>query len=278
MRRGVWGRRPAGDLRDRLFGQGEHSGLAGILVAGNQDGLGLLLQSGNSDPVQASAVGGLDSGVQTAQVHVGGNHKGLPLIDGVPDGHIQGRRLVFLLQCGPGQPGAVVGLGHDLKLHSPGVVAGQKVNWELEAAVRSPVGDQLSVGLGVGLQFGEDILIALAGKDERPLCPREPGGLVGEGGQFIRQDQLADPRADIVDGAEQIAQVGDGRYPGTAPGVSPTPPCDGRQEQRGRIAQFFRCCRKNIDVTLVGCERQICQSQAAVNRIFMIGFGQVWQE
>ena len=125
MGRGVGNGRPAGDFRDRFFGQGEHPGPARVLVAGDQDGLGLLLQGGNGDLLQAPAAGGLDCGVQAAQIHVGGDHKRPALIDSVPDGHIQGRRLVFLLQRGPGQPGAVVGLGHDLELYRSGIVTGE---------------------------------------------------------------------------------------------------------------------------------------------------------
>lgn len=132
---GVGNRRPAGDFRNRFFGQGKHPGPARVLVAGDQDGLGLLLQGGNSDPIQASAAGGLDSGVQAAQIHVGGDNQGPPLIDGIPGRHIQGRRLVFLLQRGPGQPGAVVRLSHDLKLHRSGIVTGQEMNRKLEALV-----------------------------------------------------------------------------------------------------------------------------------------------
>ena len=152
MGRGIRNRRPAGDLRDRLFGQGEHPGPARVLVAGDQDCFGLLLQGGNGDLVQAPAVGGLDSGVQAAQVHVGGDYKRPPLIDGIPGRHIQGRRLVFLLQCGPSKPGAVVGLGHDLELHRSGIIAGQEMNRKLEALVCASIRDQLGIGLSVGLQ------------------------------------------------------------------------------------------------------------------------------
>lgn len=128
MGRDIRDRRASGDLGDGLTGQSKDPGLARVLIAGDQDGLGLLLQGGDGDLLQAPAAGGLDSGVQSAQVHVGGNHQGPPLIDGVPDGDIQGRRLICLFQRGPGQPGAVVGLSHDLKLHRSGVVAGQKVD------------------------------------------------------------------------------------------------------------------------------------------------------
>lgn len=228
MGRGIGDRRPAGDLGDGLAGQGEHPSLARVLVAGDQDRFGLLLQGGNGDLLQAPTVGGLDSGLQTAQVHVGGNHKGLPLIDGVPDGDIQGRRLVFLLQCDLGQPGAVVGLSHDLKLHRPGIVTGQEMNRKLEALVCASIRDQLGIGLDISLQLSEDISIALTGKDERPLCPREPGGLVGESGQLIRQRQLADPRTDVVNSTEQISQVGNGCHAGAAPGVGALFSCQRR--------------------------------------------------
>ena len=164
-------------------------------------------------------MGGLDGCIQSTQVHVGGNYKGQPLIDGIPGGHVQGRRLVFLFQRSLGQAGAVVGLGHELKLHRSGVVAGEKMDRKLNALVRSPVRYQFGVGLGVGLQFGQDIPVALASENKSTFCPREPGGLVGECSQFIRQGQLADFWADIVDSAEQISQVRDSRYPSAAPWV-----------------------------------------------------------
>ena len=53
---------------------------------------------------------------------------------------------------------------------------------KVEAAVRSPVGDQLGIGLGVGFQLSEDILVALASEKKSPLCPRKPGSLIGESG------------------------------------------------------------------------------------------------
>ena len=141
MGRGVGNRRPARDLGNGLAGQGEHSGLTGILIAGDQNRFGLLLQSSDRDLLQAPVPGGLNGGVQTAQVHVGGNHQGPPLIDGVPGRDVRGRRLVFLLQCGLSQPGAVVRLSHDLKLHRSGVVAGEEMNREPETLVRSPIRD-----------------------------------------------------------------------------------------------------------------------------------------
>ena len=219
MGRGIGNWRPAGDLRNRFFGQGEHPGPACVLVARDQDGLGLFLQGGNGDLLQAPAAGGLDSGVQAAQVHVGGDNQGLSLIDGVPGGDIQGRRLVFFLQRGPGQPGAVVRLSHNLKLHRSGVVAGEEMNRKLETLVRSSIGNQLGVGLSIGLQLRENVFVALTGKDKSPLCPRKSGGLVGESGQFIHQRQLANTRTDIVNCTEQISQVGDRNDACTSPWI-----------------------------------------------------------
>lgn len=240
MKWGIGNRRPAGDLHDRFFGQGKYLGPPRVLVAGDQNGLGLFLQGGSGDLFQAPVAGGLDGGVQAAQIHVGSDDQGLPLIDGVPSRHVQGRRLIFLFQCCPGQPGAVVGLGHDLELHRSGAVAGQEMNRKLKALVCASIRDQLGVGLGIGLQLSEDIPVALTGKDKDPLCFREAGGLVGESSQLIRQRQLADSRTDVVDSTEQIPQVGDGRHTGAAPGFGTTPPCDGGQKQCRGITQFFR--------------------------------------
>ncbi len=137
-------------------------------------------------------LGGLDSIVQAVQIHVGGDDQWFTPIDGVPDGHIQGRRLIVLPQCSLGQPGAVVGLSHDLKLHRPGVIAGEEMDRKLKTLVCTPVGDQLGVGLGISLQFCEDILITHAGKDKGSLCVWKPSGLVKECGQLIREGQPAD--------------------------------------------------------------------------------------
>lgn len=272
MRWGIGNRWPAGDFRDCLFGQGKYPGPARVLVAGDQDRFGLLLQGGNGDLLQAPAAGGLDGGVQAAQIHVGGDNQGPPLIDGVPGGHIQGRRLVFLLQCGPGQPDAVVGLRHDLKLHRPSVVAGKEMNRKLEALVCASIRDQLGVGLDISLQLGEDISVALTSKDKSPLCPRKSGGLIGEGGQLIRESQLANARADVVNCAEQIPQVGDGRHTSATPGIGTTPPCDSRKEQCRRIIQFFWCRHKNIGRPSVSGKSQIRQSQSPLNSVLMVRF------
>lgn len=140
------------------------------LAAGDQHCPGLPLQGGDSDLLYPPASGSLNGGVQAVQIHVGGDDQGAVPIDSVPDGHIQRRGLVLLLQRGPGQPGTVVRLCHDLKLHCPGVVAGEKVDRKLKTLVCTPVGDQLGIGLGVGFQLGEDILVTLAGEDKGPLC------------------------------------------------------------------------------------------------------------
>lgn len=90
---GDW--RPARDLGDGLAGQGEHPGLAGILVAGDQHRLGLFFQSGNGNLLQAPIPGRLNGGVQTAQVHIGGDYQGPAIVDGIPGWDVRGRRLVF---------------------------------------------------------------------------------------------------------------------------------------------------------------------------------------
>lgn len=109
----------------------------------------------------------MDSGVQAAQVHIRRNDERHLLKEGVPGGDC--RWLIFVLQGGPGQPGPVVGLGHDLKLHRPGIIAGQKVDRHLQALIRASVGDEFGVGLSVGLQFGQDVLVTLPSEDESPL-------------------------------------------------------------------------------------------------------------
>ena len=98
---------------------------------------------------------------------------------------------------------------------------------KLKTLVCAPVGNEFGVDPGIGLQFREDILVALAGEDKGPLCIRKPGCLVGECSQFIRQGQLADTGADIVDSTQQVFQMGNGRHPGTAPGVGPAPSRNG---------------------------------------------------
>lgn len=172
------------------------------LAAGDQHCPGLPLQGSNGDLLYPPAPGGLNGGVQAAQIHVGGDDQRAVPIDGVPDRHVQGWRLVFLLQRGPGQPGTVVRLCHDLKLHRPGIVAGEKVDRKLKTLVCTPVGDQLGIGLGVGFQLGEDILVALTGEKKSPLAARKLGGLVGESSQFICQGHFTDTGTDIVDGAD----------------------------------------------------------------------------
>lgn len=186
MGRSIGDRRPACNFHNRFFGQGEHPGLAALLIAGDQHFLGLPLQGDHGDLLDPPFPGSPDGRIQAAQVHIGGDDQGPALIDSVPDRHVQGRGLVRLLQRGPGQPGTVAGLGHDLELHRPGAVTGQQVDRELEASVRAPVGDQLGVGPSVGLQLGEDVLVALAGEKESPLRLRGPGSLIGEGSQLIR--------------------------------------------------------------------------------------------
>ncbi len=182
----VGNRWPACDLGDGLAGQGEHSGLAGILVAGDQHGLGLLFQCGNGNLLQAPISGCLNGGIQTAQVHIGGDHQGPAIVDGVPDRNVRGRRLVFLFQCGPSQPGAIIRLCHDLKLHCAGIVTGQEMDRKVKASVRTSVGDQLGIGLGVGFQLRKNVFVALTGKDKSPLYYMESGNLIRESGQFIR--------------------------------------------------------------------------------------------
>ena len=73
---------------------------------------------------------------------------------------------------------------------------------KLKTLVCAPVGNEFGVGPGIGLQFREDILVALAGEDKGPLCIRKPGGLVGESSQFICQGHFTDTGTDIVDGAD----------------------------------------------------------------------------
>ncbi len=105
---------------------------------------------------------------------------------------------------------------------------------ELKALIGTSVRNQFGVGLGIGLQFGQDIPVAFPGKDKSPLCVWKPGRLVGKGGQLIRQGQLADAGADIVDGAEQVPQVGDARNPCIGPWIDILSPGNSRKKQGGR--------------------------------------------
>ena len=119
------------------------------MVAGNQHRLGLLRQCGNGDPIQALFPGYADSGIQAAQVHIGGNDERHPLKECVPNWYFGG--LIFVLQSSLCQSVAVVRLCHDLKLHRPGIVAGEQMNGKLQTLVGSPVGNQFGIGLGIGL-------------------------------------------------------------------------------------------------------------------------------
>lgn len=228
MGRGVWDWRPAGDLGDGLPGKDEDLGLTGGLVPGDQHRFGLAVQGSDGDLLHPPVSGSPDGGIQAAQIHVGGDHEGHPGKEGVPDGNVRGWRLIRLIQCGPDQPVTVVGLGHDLKLYRPGGVTGEEMDGKLETLICTPIGDQLGVSLSVGLQLGEDIFVACASKDESPLCAGKSGSLVGKGSQLIRQCQLADAGADIVDSAEQVPQVGDCRHAGAAPGVGALFSCQRR--------------------------------------------------
>ena len=85
-------------------------------------------------------------GVQAAQIHVGGDDKRAVPIDGVPDRHIQGRRLVF--------QEAIM----EVTDRPPVPYTPPRTQFLTEK------------GEGVGLQFGEDVFVTLAGKDKGPLC------------------------------------------------------------------------------------------------------------
>lgn len=93
------------------------------------------------------------------------------------------------------------------------------MDWKLQALVGTPVGNELGIGLRVGLQFSQDITIAFPSKEKGPSHVWKPCGLIGESGQLIRQSHLADAGTDIVDRTEQIAQVSDSRHTGAAPGI-----------------------------------------------------------
>ncbi len=220
-RRDVWDGRPVGDFRNGLVREGKYPCQVGVLAAGNQNRCGLLFQRGDGNLLASKLTGCVNGGVQAPQVHVRRNHKGVPLKQSVPGGDLRRRRPVLILEGGLRQPLPVVWYGHDLKLHRPGAVAGEQMDRELKALIGASVGNQLGVGLGIGLQFGQDIPVAFPGKEEDPLCVGKPGRLVGEGGQLIRQGQLADAGTDTVDGTEQVSQMSNRRHAGAAPGIGP---------------------------------------------------------
>ena len=119
------------------------------MVAGNQHRFGLLRQCGDGNSLQALFPGYADSGIQAAQVHIGGNDERHPLKERVPNWYFGG--LIFVLQSGLRQPMAIVRLCHNLELYRPGFIAGEQMDRESQTLVGAPIGDQLGIGLGIGL-------------------------------------------------------------------------------------------------------------------------------
>ena len=100
------------------------------------------------------------------------------------------------------------------------------MNRELHALINAPIGNELGVCPGVGLQLGQDIPVAFPGENKSPFRVWKPSRLIGERGQFIGQGQPADAGADIVEGTEQVSQVGNGRHTGAAPGIGSPAACN----------------------------------------------------
>ena len=164
----VGGRRPAGDRRNSLIGEGKHFGLAGVLVAWNQHGLSLLRQSGDGNPLQALFLGYADSSIQAAQVHIGGNDERHPLKERVPNWYFGG--LIFVLQSGLRQPVAVVRLCHNLKLNRSGVIAGEQMDRKQSLLPRLTIGNQTPlVSFILMFQLNQNGWVIVSRKEERPV-------------------------------------------------------------------------------------------------------------
>ena len=184
---------PASHRPDGVRREDEHPRQIFVPAAGEQHLLRLPLQGGHGNLGEAPASGCADGGVDSAQIHIRRHEEGHALEHGVPLGYVVGGRVVLAFQRRLGQPRSVVRRGHDLELHRPGTVAGQQVDGELEAAVRTAVGEQLGIlPIHGALQLSEYALIAGPSEDKRPSYVPEPGGLVGERRQFIHQRHLSD--------------------------------------------------------------------------------------
>ena len=131
------------------------------------------------------------------------------------------------------------------------------MNGKAQSAIRLAIGNELGIPVRIyRLQFGEDRGIALPGKDHHPAEPPEGGRLIVERRQLVGERYLADPRTDIVDGAEQLPQMGQRGDAGAPPGIAPPASGDRGKEQRRRGAEFFRRCGENMDARPVSGQRQ----------------------
>ena len=73
--------------------------------------------------------------------------------------------------------------------------------------------------------------------------------MVAEDNQFVDETELADTWANVMERAEQVAQMGKGGKPGVAPGIVPPAAGDSRKKQgRGlrkiRYIRGWRCGRR----------------------------------
>ena len=143
---------------------------------------------------------------------------------------------------------------------------------ELQTAVSSAIRNELGIRPRLRrLQLRQNILIAFPGKRKHPPEVLEADSLVGEGVQFVRQSQLADTRADVVHGAEQVSQVGNRRNACAAPGIRAPASGDSGQKKAWGVKKIFRRCRKRADRPSVSRQNQSCQPETPLDRIRVIG-------
>lgn len=272
--RQVGNRRPACYLRDRLASEDKDPGLSGVTVAGEEDGLGLALQSSKGDLRMTFLPGNGNGGIQPPEVHVRRHDKGHPLKESVPSRIRRG--LVLGFQCGLGEPPAVVRHRHDLELDRAGIVAGEQMDRKLYAAVGRTVGNELGIRpwLG-GFQLRQNIAVAFSGKEKRPPGVPEAGGLVGKGIQFICQGQLADIGANVMYGAEQVPQMGDGGDAGAAPGICTPVPCERREEQGWGFRKLRHCRGERIYSPLVCGQDYPGQAKPPLEDGLPVGWGDI---
>ena len=117
--------------------------MTGVPVTGEQYGFCLAFQGGKGNLLDPFLPGNGNGGIQPPEIHICRHDKRDSLKEGVP-GRV-GRRLVLGFQRSPSEPLAVIRHRHDLELYRSGIITGEQMHRELQAAVGVAVGHQLSV-------------------------------------------------------------------------------------------------------------------------------------